>query len=315
MDTKTVVSFGEILWDMLPDRTVLGGAPFNFAYRITSLGDRGVIMSRLGHDDRGVRAHETVRSLGLETAAIQWDDAFPTGTVRVNFDDNGNPDFVITPRVAYDYIELTDQYLDCAAAADCICFGTLIQRNDQSRATLAALLERFPEPLRFLDINLRKECYTKGTITFSLEQADMLKLNEDETYRLADILGTTHEGIPGFCSTMIQMWDLRYCVVTLGERGAYAEADSGAHVYVPGYRIDCADSVGSGDAFSAVFVHEILHGAGLQNACERGNILGALVATKPGATCTVTGEELAAFSSRDVPRNVHPDLADLLEER
>ncbi len=64
---KTVVAYGELLWDILPNDTVLGGAPFNFVYRINSLGNTGIMISRLGRDDLGFKAHEQVLDLGIGT--------------------------------------------------------------------------------------------------------------------------------------------------------------------------------------------------------------------------------------------------------
>jgi SAM-dependent methyltransferase len=57
---KTVVAFGEILWDILPSGLVLGGAPFNFVYRVNSLGDAGLMASRLGRDDLGRQAFDMI---------------------------------------------------------------------------------------------------------------------------------------------------------------------------------------------------------------------------------------------------------------
>mgnify|MGYP000032264469 CR=1 FL=1 len=125
---KTILSFGEILWDLLPGGAKLGGAPFNFACRAGHLGDRAVMVSRLGRDQPGKEAFDQIRSLGMETIGVQWDDDHPTGTVEVSFDADGNPDYVIIPDVAYDYTEATDELIALAASADCVCFGTLAQR-------------------------------------------------------------------------------------------------------------------------------------------------------------------------------------------
>jgi len=157
---KTIVAYGEILWDILPGATLLGGAPFNFIHRIHTLGGHGIIMSRLGKDDPGYRANDIIRSHGLDDSCIQWDEERPTGTVEVDVDDSGNPDFLIIPDVAYDYIEQRADYLDITASADCICFGTLVQRSALSRATLYGILEHAGNALKFLDINLRKKCFT-----------------------------------------------------------------------------------------------------------------------------------------------------------
>ena len=101
---KTILAFGEVLWDVLPSCTVLGGAPFNFIYRVNSLGDTGLMISRLGRDELGRKAHEQIIQSGLDTRSIQWDDELPTGTVQVSFDEQNNPDYFIVPDVAYDRI-------------------------------------------------------------------------------------------------------------------------------------------------------------------------------------------------------------------
>ncbi len=112
---KTVLAFGEVLWDLLPTETALGGAVCNFIYRVNSLGDNGVIVSRLGKDELGEAACQRVSDLGLGTEYLQWDDRYPTGTVPVTFDDSNNPIFVILPNVAYDHIEMTHALREAAS--------------------------------------------------------------------------------------------------------------------------------------------------------------------------------------------------------
>ncbi len=308
MMKKTILAFGEVLWDMLPSCTVLGGAPFNFAYRANSLGDMGLMISRLGRDELGRKAHDQIVRLGLDTKFIQWDKQFPTGTVQVSFDEQNNPDYFITPQVAYDQIELTDELLEVALAADCLCFGTLSQRSGKARKTIEQLLENSNKSLKFLDINLRKKCYSSETVTFSLQKADVLKLNEEEAHQLGDMLGIAHRSLPEFCREVSSKWSLKYCLVTLGESGAFAFSDNGQEVYVPGYKVSLVDSLGSGDAFSAGFVHKLLAGASVAEACEFGNVLGALVAAREGATSSVTLDKIERFRSQDRQRVAHPDL-------
>ena len=305
---KTIFAFGELLWDILPSCTVLGGAPFNFVYRVNSLGDTGLMVSRLGRDELGRKAFDRVVQLGLDTTYIQWDEDLPTGTVQVSFDENNNPDFVIVPQVAYDKIELTDALVEAVSTADCLCFGTLSQRAKTSRKTIEQLLERAEKSLKFLDINLRKDCYNPETVRFSLQKADVLKLNEDEAGRLGSMLGVSHKNIPEFCEEMLDKWSLEHCVVTLGEKGAFAVSATGEKVYVPGLKIDVADSIGSGDTFSAGFVHKLLRGTSIDEAARFGNVLGALVATKEGATASVTLDEIVLFGSQKVELEIFSDL-------
>lgn len=295
---KTVLSFGETLWDLLPSGPVLGGAPCNFAYRVHSLGDRGVLVTRLGRDALGERAFDALRRLGMETDFVQWDDARPTGTVPVRLDSNGVPDFTITPDVAFDFIEASAGLLDLAGRADGVCFGSLIQRSPGSRETLYRVLDAAPQALKFLDINLRKGCFVRDTLQASLERADVLKLNDDEAARIAREFGLKGSGVRETAEAILRAWSLDCCVVTLGERGAYA-VTAGDRAYVPGWKVAVVDTVGSGDAFSAGFVHRYLQGRPLSECCHFGNLLGALVASKAGATGEVTRDEMARFLAAD----------------
>ena len=306
---KKILAFGELLWDILPDKTVLGGAPFNFAYRVNSLDDKGQFVSCIGIDKLGDQAFEQVRSLGVETALLQRNSDFPTGTVNVSFDINHLPDYIINPNAAYDHIESTDTLLSAAAKAECLCFGTLIQRAKTSRQTLHTLIDAAPNAVKFLDINLRKGCYSKETILFSLAKANILKLNDDEVLLLQDILGLSFESFPGFCRLMINQFNLDYVLVTFGEFGALGQSSLGEEVYVPGYKIKPADSLGSGDAFSAAFVHNILSGHSLQTACDKGNALGALVATTHGATAPISRNDISTLLFNNTERRYHPEFS------
>ena len=312
---KTIFAFGELLWDILPSCTVLGGAPFNFAYRVNSLGDTGLMISRLGRDELGRKAFDQVVQLGLDTRYIQWDQDLPTGTVQVSFDEDNKPDYVIIPAVAYDQIELTDKLGEAVSTADCLCFGTLSQRAKKSRKTIEQLLDRAKKSLKFLDINLRKDCYNTETVSFSLQKADILKLNEDEAGRLGRMLGVSHKNIQEFCEKMLDQWAIEHCVVTLGEKGAFAMSTSGEKVYVPGYKVKLADSIGSGDAFSAGFVHKLLRDKSITQAAQFGNVLGALVAKKEGATSPVTVEEINEFGNHNPERNIRIDLQEFIQTK
>ena len=305
---KTVLSFGEVLWDLLPDATILGGAPFNFAYRINSLGDRGYMISRLGDDELGDQAFSQVVKLGLETTFLQRDNHFPTGTVHVMFDESHNPDYEIIPNVAYDHIFFAPEIAKAMASADCLCFGTLAQRSATSRETCEKMLQHASNCLLFLDINLRKACFSPETIQSSLQAAHILKLNETEAGQLAEILDTGTTTIPDFAAKMIAQWELDYCLVTLAEKGVYAHSQTGEQLYIPGYRVVLVDSLGAGDAFSAGFIHKILRNASMKEACEFGNVLGAIVATQAGATAAITAQHLAAFQQQSHDRIVAPQF-------
>jgi fructokinase len=306
---KTVLSVGETLWDLLPTGAVLGGAPFNFAYRVNSLGDRGLIASRLGEDELGARALARARELGMETEFIQSDAVHPTGTVEITLDEARQPSYFIVPGVAYDHMETTPALLEAARASDCICFGTLVQRSPTTRETVERMLDAAAGVTKLLDINLRKDCYTPETVRSSLERADALKLNEDEAREVGRMLDLPSRTTPEFCRAIIEAWGLAHCVVTFGERGAFAASREGEAAYSPGYRVALVDPCGSGDAFTAGFVHGLLRGAPLAECLELGNAFGAIVATQEGATAPVTPSEIKEFMRGEHERITEEGLA------
>jgi fructokinase len=293
---KTIIAFGELLWDIFPNGEALGGAPSNFAYRINSLGHDGWLVTRLGNDDRGKRAADLVRANGMSLHYVQWDDKKPTGTVPVQLDAAGSPTFTILSDVAYDYIEITPELLALAAQADCICFGTLIQRAETSRRTLHALLDAAPHALKVLDLNLRKDCYTDQTIADSLARADILKLNENEAEILARMFHLP-DTFARFAPAAVAKWNLKVCVITLGEKGSVAASDRGAFVQRQSRKVNVVDTVGAGDAFTAAFVKKYLEGFPLRVCCDFANALGALVAQTRGGMQPIDYDAIGRFAA------------------
>jgi len=306
-----IIAFGEILWDLLPTGRTLGGAPFNFAYRVNSLGDTAFPVSRLGRDSLGQEAWDLVASFGIDPSCLQWDDSFPTGTVPVSFDVNNNPDFLIVPSVAYDFIQSTPELEQLVRSADCLCFGTLIQRSEVSRGSLHRLLEIPGSYRKFLDVNLRKDCFTPEIVRQSIEAADIVKLNEKEAFAVAQMLGLPALGLPELVPAMAKRCSLDSVVVTLADKGVCAATRQGEQlVYVPGFRVPVVDSLGSGDAFSAGFIHKLLRGSSLGEACVFGNLLGAVAATKRGGTGAILKEDLDRVAEQtEAERIVDPELA------
>jgi len=287
-----IAAFGEVLWDLLPDASVLGGAPFNFTYRINSLNNEGVMISAVGKDAYGEKALQTISDLQISDRFIQINPGYPTGTVNVFFDEFKNPDYEIIKDVAYDFVTFNENLEKLISKADCICFGTLAQRNPVSKLTLQTLLQHFKGKYRFYDLNLRKECYSTENIISSLKNTDILKLNKQEANELNDLLQLNKNGLVEINRELIKSYQLQCCVTTLEEYGSLAVSLSGEVVYNPGFKIELTDPLGSGDAFSAGFVDALLRGKSLQEASESGNQLGALVATKKGATQVISQDEL-----------------------
>ena len=302
-----VVAFGEVLWDLLPDKVIIGGAPFNFTYRINSLGNNAYIISSVGKDDYGEKALEKIRELKMSTEYIQQDSRYPTGTVEVFLDEHKKPDYNIITEVAYDHIQLNDSIISMVNSADCLCFGTLARRNRESRETLQALLDSFRGRFRLYDINLRKNCYTRDAIHESLLQTDILKLNDEEAGEVNELLQLNAANLQGIAKGILTRYPIQICIITLASNGVLAISAENEIVYEPGYRVLMQDPLGAGDAFSAGFISKILSGSDLPGACRFGNQLGAIVATQAGATQTITKNLIEVINAK-TRYNIQPGL-------
>lgn len=289
---RKALVFGEALWDLLPSGPVLGGAPLNFAYRLGSLGVPTRFVSQVGTDDLGDQTLAAMRSLGMDASLVSRTDALPTATVIVELDEERNPSYTIVEDVAYDAVPWSEELASAARESDILCFGTLAQRDLRSRGTLRRLVAAFSGTTILVDINLRPRCYTDETIRWSLEQGTIAKLNDEELIILADIYSLRGDDMVDLAGQLRLSAQLDTIVVTLGRTGAFAMTGESDAVIVPGFIVQVDDPCGAGDAFAGAFMASAMDGLSLETAITRANALGALVATQPGATQTVTEEQM-----------------------
>lgn len=295
---KTVLALGEILWDVLPTEKLLGGAPANFCHRLRQLGVNARMVSRVGDDPLGHELLTRLEALDFDLSLVQRDSAHPTGTVDVELSNDGDPTFVINTDVAYDYLEPTQSLLEAASIVDLICFGTLVQRGARTRSTLHSVLDAAPQATTILDINLRKNCYSPGTVRDSLQRADILKLNTGEVQVVSELLKLNAITPQEFAARVSDTFEIETVLVTLGAKGVYAYNSRGESATVPGVSISVVDTIGSGDAFTAGFVSRYLLSAPLEECCYFGNLMGALNATKKGGMPNISSDERNAFIAK-----------------
>ena len=283
---KKVVGLGEVLWDLFPSGACLGGAPANFAYIITLMGDRGIVASRVGQDSRGVEALRRLDELGLDIDHIQTDRDHPTGTVNVDVDRNGQARFEIAQPVSWDYLQWTPDWQCLAETADAICFGSLAQRSPASHETIQRFLQAASVgTLKIFDVNLRQSFYSQEIIADSMKLADIVKLNNDELPKIMSMSRLPHKDELSSAHRLIAEYELELVSITRGGRGSLLVSGKNSSEH-PGFKVHVADTVGSGDAFTAGLVHEYLHGASLDLMNEVANLVGAWVASEVGAMPT-----------------------------
>jgi fructokinase len=283
---KRVVGLGEVLWDLLPERTCLGGAPANFAYITTLMGDQGIVASRVGEDSRGLEALRRMEELGLDIDHVETDREHPTGTVKVELDGKGVARFEIAHPVAWDFLQWTPDWQRLAENADAVCFGSLAQRSEESRATVRNFLRATPPgTVKVFDVNLRQSYYSTEVLAESMKLADIVKLNDDELPKILSLAGFPHKDDVSSAQRLISTYDLKLLCLTRGGRGSLLVRNGDASEH-PGFRVPVADTVGSGDAFTAGLVHEYLQGASLDLMNEVANLVGAWVTSEVGAMPT-----------------------------
>jgi fructokinase len=188
--------------------------------------------------------------------------------------------------VAWDFLEWTPGWQNLAAEADAICFGSLAQRSETSRHTIRKFLQGMSaSAVKIFDVNLRQSYFSRETIVESMKLSDIVKLNGEELHRVMDLCGFPHKDETSSAHRLLEAYQLKLVCITRGECGSLLLRDDDRSEH-KGFRVKVADTVGSGDAFTAGLVHEYLHGASLEQMNEAANLVGAWVASEVGAMPT-----------------------------
>lgn len=289
-DSPSIAVFGEALVDEFADGPVVGGAPFNVARHLAAFGAAPQLFTRIGVDANGALVRAQFKRFGLREDGLQVDPLRPTGRVLVE-QQGGEHRFVILPEQAWDYVAAPALFDALGTTSPALLyFGTLAQRGQVSRAALDVLLQTCTAP-RFLDLNLRAGQVSDACVLASLRQADIAKVNEEELQQVLVLQGGARlvgEDVFGAdaaaaCAGLIAAFGLRGLVVTLGPRGALWFGADGARLYAAAAPVaTLADTVGAGDAFSAVFVLGSVLGWPMQATLDRAMAFA-------GAICEIRG--------------------------
>ena len=309
-----ILGLGELLWDVLREGPRLGGAPANFSVMAGRLGNHAVILSRTGRDDLGRRALvelEQLEGVPADASFLQIDPEHETGRVTVAFE-GGQPSYTIHDPVAWDFLELSDEWIQLAEQADAICFGSLAQRHDRSRETIQALAGLTKEKcVRVFDVNLRAPFFSGEVLEESLDLATVMKMNDAEVPMVMELLGlnslvpecegpfdklSAGSGAPalqtdalraGALCLLKEFPTLGMVAVTCGGDGSLLVTRENWDRH-PGIATKVADTIGAGDAFTAAMTHYLLKGSSpaglnLSRLNEAGNRWGSWVASQAGA--------------------------------
>lgn len=248
MENK-ITAIGEFLWDIYPDQKRFGGAPFNFIYHIWKLTGHANFISCVGNDPLGNEALTYLNKINFPTKNIHVNKKYPTGIVNVTLDDNKIPSFKMKTETCCDYLEL-DQYdiNIIEKETDLLYFGTFSQREEITRNTIQSL---FIYNIKyFCDLNLRHTFYTQEMIEKSLAACNVLKMNEEEFIQLTKIfsLNKNHDEA---AASLMKNFQIELLCITRGENGSIMYDQNRSYECLP-FKVEVVDTLGAGDAFSAI---------------------------------------------------------------
>lgn len=278
-----VVGMGEALWDVLPEGKKIGGAPANFAYHVSQFGLPSRVVSAIGNDPLGREIVENFTSKGLNHLIEEV--PYPTGTVQVEIDPAGVPQYDIKENVAWDNIPYTARLEALAGQTRAVCFGSLAQRNVVSRDTINRFLDAMPQTadsLVVFDVNLRQGFYTKDILCNSMKRCNILKINDEELVTVSRMFGYPGIDLQDKCWILLGKYNLRMLILTCGINGSYVFTPGNVS-FQPTPKVEVADTVGAGDSFTAAFIASLLKGKSVAEAHALAVRTSAFVCTRKGA--------------------------------
>jgi sugar/nucleoside kinase (ribokinase family) len=264
--------------ELLADRMMLtlGGSSSILAHNLAALGSRVGFQSRIGDDDLGQTALQTLQQGGVDVSQVRRvPGAVKTGLTVILQREAWRNMVTYSGTIA----ELMWDDLDLDYLADSRHFHV------SSYYLQRGLRPRVPELFRkmkeagltvSLDTNDDPDDGWEGGLHEALRYIDVFLPNEREAQKAAGVsdLETAVKKLAGLVPLV---------VVKLGREGALAQR--GAERFSsPALKVEAVDAVGAGDSFDAGFLHQYVRGADLPACLAAGNVSGAFSTTRPGGT-------------------------------
>jgi fructokinase len=271
--------FGEVIWDVYPDKSVIGGAPFNFAAHVSHLGMDSYLITGVGDDKLGEQAVLEMKKHGIKTDFVLT-NTFDTGKCTVTLDENKVPSYFVHTNTAYDNIVVDDDVINKIKEldADVFYFNTLIQRNDVSRKSLEYILKNCNFNNIFCDINIRKDCFDYDSLKLCMEKSTIVKISDEEAHYLYD-LGLI-KGDDVIKDVAAAFPNLKQIVYTRGGDGSCVYDRVSGNVTDSGTlpKTEVVSTVGAGDCYGATYIAYYLgKGASVKDAIDAASKRSAIV--------------------------------------
>jgi len=277
---NSVVCFGEILWDVLPNERKPGGAPMNVAYHLHKLGINSTMISSIGHDQPGAELVNFLKDIGLSADYIQVSAQYATSEVLACIGEHHEVSYEIVYPVAWDNIKWDLQFEQLLNHTGALIFGSLCSRDLNSRETLFKMLDF--AAYRVFDVNLRAPHFSRQLITDLLHKANMVKLNASELMLISGWFDEKAKNETECIAVLFDKFDVDEILITKGSNGATYYTRTFRYDY-PAYKISVADTIGSGDAFLAAFLAMKLRNEPLETTLDYAVAMGAFITMQSGA--------------------------------
>ena len=252
----------------------------NVSLHLHKQGIETEFISAVGRDANGDELIQFLTQCKHSTKLLQIHPALPTSTVQVKLDETHQATYTIVEPVAWDDIKLTAEAIEEVETSDAFVYCSLTCRNKGSRETILSLLKH--AKFKVFDINLRPPFYNIETLTLLLEQADLLKINEEEIVYLSATLKLQGSKEEDLCLALSIKFNIKTICITLGSKGAMIWEDGKTYKH-DGYKVEVADTVGAGDSFLATYVSSALKGFSIPECLDKACKVGGFVASQPGA--------------------------------
>ena len=286
---KNLICFGEVLWDVYPDKIEIGGAPFNVYHRLHTFGLDVNFISSVGKDKLGNNVINYFKKNNLSTNFLNVDKNYQTGQVLITLK-SGEPHYDILENVAWDYIPFKNDYLKDYNNFDCIVYGSLGIRNDVSYMTLKKLLSF--SKFKIFDLNLRQNFYSKLKVNYLLNESDFLKINMEELLKLAVIFKFKYTDVKTLIESIYLKFNLKFICVTNGSINS-SIYDGNNLFTIDSFKVKSIDNLGAGDNFLACFINEFfVKKNSIKNSLKIASAYGALTTTKIGASPSIKPHEI-----------------------
>lgn len=275
-ETKTfkqprILCFGEVLYDVYPDQKKLGGAPLNLTVHLARFGAEASLISAVGSDELGEETLAQLANLELDCRYIATVDA-PTGQVKVELDANSVPHYNFAQDSAYNLIP----NVEIDGDIDLFCYGSMALWSKENLDTWRKLCKSISGKF-FFDINLRENFYSKDILEEALNQADILKITDNELAEVCQLFNLTPE-----LETIANKFNISTILYTLGAEGSVVY-HLGEKIVSPAPEVQVIDTTGGGDGFSAGVLYHLFSQSDLAVSVAAGRHLAGQIISQQGA--------------------------------